>query len=147
MTERRPPLTNPPPSFIRGKTIGLTLAISYIASMAILYFADALPQQRDMSIGLACATGFHIAGLVLFRRSIGQPASRFLALALGGIIIRLFLLIILFVIVLLGHFLSAGPFLTGLLTAYFIGSWVEIAWLASLNGDGGHFNTGFMRNG
>lgn len=137
MTDVPTPMVNPPPSFIRCKTIGWTLAISYIAATTILYFTDHPHHQRDMSIGWALATGFHIAGLIVFRQSIGQPASRFLALALGGIIIRLFLLIILFVIVLLGHFLSAGPFLTGLLTAYFIGSWVEIAWLASQNGDGG----------
>lgn len=136
MTDGPTPMANPPPSFIRYKTIGWTLAISYIAATAILYFTDHLHHQRDMSTGWAFSTGFHIAGLIVFRRSIGRSASRFLALALGGIIIRLFLLIILFVIVLLGHFLSAGPFLTGLLTAYFIGSWVEIAWLASRNGDG-----------
>jgi len=128
---------DPRRSSIRPKSVVLTLAISYAVATAILHLLDLIHYQRDMSIGWACATGFHVVGRFVFRRSIGQPVSRFLALALGGIIIRLFLLIILFVIVLLGHFLSAGPFLTGLLTAYFIGSWVEIAWLASLSGDRG----------
>jgi len=111
----------------------VSLIVSYALALTILHFSQLVDGKMDMTIGWVCAVLFHIAGLFIFRRSIGCTASKFFALAMGGIFIRLFVLIIFFVIVLVGGFLQAGPFIIGVLTAYFVGSWMEIAWLVSMN--------------
>ena len=100
----------------------------------ILFISHLLDHQIDMLIGWGVSFITHLAGFRLFRRSIGQPVHKFMAMAIGGIFIRLFLLIIFIFLVSVGGFLQAGPFVIGLLTAYFIGSLVEITWLVSNRG-------------
>jgi hypothetical protein len=90
----------------------------------------------DWLAGWLAGTLVHGFSLILFRRAVGQPPNTFLGLAVGTIFTRLFLLIILLVIVLVGGFLQVGPFSIGLLTAYFIGSWTEIGSLARANSPG-----------
>jgi hypothetical protein len=124
------PLCFPP---IRRAPHLVSLAVSYGLAIAVLHFSQFVDGEIDMTIGWGCAVFFHVAGLMAFHRAIGLSTSKFLALATGGIFIRLFVLIIFFVIVLVGGFLQAGPFIIGVLTAYFVGSWMEIAWLVSMN--------------
>ncbi|HMP88909.1 MAG TPA: hypothetical protein PJ991_01845 [Kiritimatiellia bacterium] len=90
-----------------------------------------IDMEVDALYGWLAGMGFHVAGLAVFGFAPGRPLGSFLALSLGFIFLRLFVLIILVVIVLMGTFLRAEPFVAGLLPAYFIGSWMEIAALAS----------------
>lgn len=107
-----------------------TAAVSLIVVEVFLYFTHNAHYQRDALTGWAVATLFHIAGLAAFKKGIGRDMNKFMLFALGGIIIRLFLLIILVLIVIVTPFLMVGAFLIGLLPTYFIGSWTEIAFLA-----------------
>ena len=106
-----------------------------IAGLAItglcLVFMQDVGLVMDALYGWLAGMGFHVAGLAVFGFAPGRPLGSFLALSLGFIFVRLFVLIILVVIVLMGTFLQAEPFVAGLLPAYFIGSWMEIAALAS----------------
>jgi len=123
-------------------TVKLTgrLAIVLVASILVAAAATAViypdASQMDMIAGWAAGSLFHLLGFFIFRRAVGKSPAVFMALGMGMIFLRLFVLIILIVIVLVGGFLQLGPFLIGLLAAYFIGSWMEIAWLASTRNSG-----------
>lgn len=126
----------------------LTILVSLAAAEAILFATQSIRYQYDMIFGWALASLLHVAGTRFFRSAVGAAMPRFLLLSAGAIIGRLFVLIISFIIVLVGGFLRAGPFATGLLTAYFIGSWVEIALVAKPSIGGGHVeSSGQLENG
>ena len=124
-----------PPSYSREVAL-IHWMIAPLSSLIIcelvLLFVYSFDAQKDVIMGWAAGVIFHLVGLFLFHRAVGSEIDRFMLLALGGIITRLFILIIFIVIVLVGGFLQAGPFITGLLTAYFTGSWMEIVLMAKL---------------
>lgn len=115
----------------------VTALISLSVAEAALYASHLFNFQVDMLSGWGLAFMMHGIGLFLFTRSVGAATDRFILLSLGGIFTRLFVLIIFSVIVLVGGVLRTGPFLIGLLTAYFAGSWMEIALLAKPVAGGG----------
>jgi len=112
--------------------------LSLIISELVLYFVYAHHMQKDMLVGWGLGVFFHLLGIFVFHRAVGAEIDRFMLLALGGIITRLFVLIIFIVIVLVGGFLQAGPFLTGLLAAYFTGSWMEVVLMAKIKPSQNH---------
>lgn len=111
----------------------MATSLLIVGTIMSLVFSSSWP---DGLLGWLAGTLVHGFSLILFRRAVGQSPNKFLGLALGTIFTRLFLLIILLVIVLVGGFLQPGPFSIGLLTAYFIGSWTEIGSLARANSPG-----------
>jgi len=112
--------------------------LSLLISEFVLFFVYSHEMQIDMLSGWGMGVLFHLLGIFVFHRAVGAEIDRFMLLALGGIITRLFVLIIFIVIVLVGGFLQAGPFLTGLLTAYFTGSWMEVVLMAKLKPSPNH---------
>jgi len=122
--------------------------LSLVTCEIALYFMHSLDAQKDMLSGWGLGVIFHVVGIVIFHRAVGSELDRFILLALGGIITRLFVLIIFIVIVLVGGFLQSGPFLIGLLTAYFTGSWMEIVLMAKLKPSPSYSTiSGFVTNG
>ncbi len=102
----------------------LALSLAVACLIAHLILADGI--QPDVIWGWAASSAVMAlcAGLIARAACRNQPGVSTLALA--TIFARLFSLIILIVIVLVGGFLRPEPFITGLLSTYFIGSWIEI---------------------
>lgn len=111
-------------AFVLG-TAGWSLAVAE----ALLLATQSIARQVDMLSGWALAMAGHTAAILLLVRFIDHQGRLNVLAGLGGIITRLFVLIIFLLIVLLGAFLEAIPVVIGMLTAYFIGSWREIAWV------------------
>lgn len=101
-----------------------------IAEVALFLF-DLDGLQADMLAGWTAAYISHLAGFRLFRKSVGKETAPFLLFAAGGIILRVFLLIIFFSLVLMIGSWRVEPVLVGLFSAYFIGVFLEIWWFTS----------------
>lgn len=112
------------------RSVAITAALSLVVAEAVWSVTPQTGRQTDLILGFACALILHILGLRAFRHAVGLPMERFLAWAIGGMLIRLALLVIL--LMTMQRVAPAGTtsFLIGLLTTYLIGSWREIAWLA-----------------
>ncbi len=109
------------------------LLIAPAAGLLVAYAASAIVFDggyADMLAGWFSATAINAISHQLLSKSIGQDTAVFMGMALGTIFFRLFGLIILVIIVLVGGFFWLGPFLTGLLSAYLSGVWADIYWLA-----------------
>lgn len=109
------------------KEQAVALVLSLVATVALTHLlldAESLPHAiagwtASSAVMLACSA-------LVARAMTDKSRSRSPLFALATIFVRLFSLIILLVIVLVGGFLRPEPFITGLLSAYFIGSWIEI---------------------
>lgn len=103
------------------------LVLSLAATIALVRLLLGAEAQPDALIGWTAGSATMVACNALIARAAahGNRSARPLP-ALAMIFARLFSLIILIVIVLVGGFLRPEPFVTGLLSAYFIGSWIEI---------------------
>jgi len=113
--------------------IALVMLTSIVVAWICLWLSENTHHQRDALYGWSAGILLHLFGITMFHLAVGRPGLSFLAISIGFIFFRLFILIILIVIVLMRAFLQPVPFICGVLPAYFIGSWMEIAWLAAAN--------------
>ena len=106
----------------RTSVLVFSLALACLVAHFIL--ADGI--QPDVIWGWAAGSAVMALCAGLGARAACRTQPGLNTLALVTIFARLFSLIILIVIVLVGGFLRLEPFITGLLSTYFIGSWIEI---------------------
>lgn len=117
--------------FHETRSIAITAALALVMTEVVWSVTPHTGHQTERVLGFACALILHILGLRAFRHAVGLPMERFMVWAIGGMLIRLVLLLIILATVQRVVPASTTPFLIGLLTTYLIGSWREIAWLAA----------------
>lgn len=118
---------HPPKSHAHAVMSATGIAASLLAAVAIHLLATDGEQVWDVVAGWLAAICTFLIGHLFIRRSkkcADQPLF-----ALGAINVRLFSLILVFLVVLVGDFFEAVSFATGMLCGYLAACWIEIGGL------------------
>jgi hypothetical protein len=106
----------------------LMIAASLLLAVAIHVLATDGAHLLDVFAGWILAIGTFGMGHLLLHFAKKRPAQPLFAL--GVIKFRLFSLILVYLVVLVGEIFRAGPFTTGMLCGYLVAGWVETGTLA-----------------